>query len=99
TPLQSDCVACIPYRAARRAADSSAAVDLIRRCGLRAAHPIGLRAALSLDLLEPLHAAAGADLGGVEAALGVDREVVHPLDLPGHPPGPADPRQHLAGVA
>src|SRR5262249_61931692 len=38
----------------------------------------------SIQALELLRATAEADLGGVQVALGIDADVVHPLELPGH---------------
>src|SRR5262245_42306402 len=48
--------------------------------------------------LEFLHAPAGANLGRVEIALGIDRYVVHPLEFAGHAAGAAKLRQPLTAL-
>ena len=55
--------------------------------------------ALSCRVPEFLRAAAVADLGGVEIALGIDGDVVHPLELAGLAAVAAPLGEHFAGVA
>src|SRR4029077_8139061 len=89
-------VACIPAREKPQRGPGAAAGEpapeqyrLIHRC-----HPLWRNARAEL-----LHALGVVDLGREEIALGIDRKVVHPVELTGLATGAAEGGEHRAVLA